>query len=319
MIARAEPASVANLDFTGLLYSLAVAEHLGFRKAAEALGVQESAVSRRVRALEDRLHVSLFERTSHGARLTIAGERFLSHARSALTEIDYAAASAHAVGRGEEGRLRIGFFTALSSGFLRELVRRYRTAHPQMTIELHEGSSRHHVTLVRERRLDVTFVMGVRKAADCEVSTLWNEPVYVALPQGHRLADQAEVAWADLENERFIASQSECGAEVHDHVVRHMAGLGHSPEVDRIAVARDTLLNLVELGFGVTLVTDAGVTRADQAVLFRPLADPVDVVSFSAVWSQENDNPALRQFISLAHVLAGKVRRGTSDWTGYAA
>ena len=166
-----------------------------------------------------------------------------------------------------------------------------------MTIELHEGSSRHHVTLVRERRLDVTFVMGVRKAADCEVATLWSEPVYVALPQGHRLADQPEVAWADLENERFIASQSECGAEVHDHVVRHIAGLGHSPEVDRIAVARDTLLNLVELGFGVTLVTDAGVARTDHLVVFRPLADPVDVVSFSAVWSPENDNPALRQFI----------------------
>ena len=319
MIARAEPASVANLDFTGLLYSLAVAEHLGFRRAAEALGVQESAVSRRVRALEDRLHVSLFERSSHGARLTIAGERFLSHARAALTEIDYAAASAHAVGRGEEGRLRIGFFAPLSSGFLRELLQRYRADHPQVVIELHEGASRHHLTLVRERRLDVTFLMGVRKANDCEVATLWSEPVYVALPQGHRLADQPEVAWADLQDERFIASQSECGAEVHDHVLRHTAGLGHSPEVERVAVARDTLLNLVELGFGVTLVTTAGASAPDRAVVFRSLADPVDIVNFSAVWSLENDNPALRQFISLAHVLAGKPRRGTSDWTGHAA
>ena len=307
------------LDFTGLLYSLAVAEHLGFRKAAVALGIQESAVSRRVRALEDRLHVSLFERGAHGVRLTIAGERFLSHARAALSEIDYAAAGARAAGRGEQGRLRVGFFMPLSGGFLRDLLKRYRSDHPQVATEMHEGSSRHHLTLVRERRLDIAFVAGDRKTADCEMATLWSEPVYVALPHGHRFAAQPEVAWAELENERFIASQSECGAEVHDHVVRHMAGLGHRPEVERITVARDTLLDLVQLGFGVTLVTGTGTLCGDKAVVFRPLANPVDVVSFSAVWSPDNDNPALRQFISLAHVLAGRPRRGTSDWTGQAA
>ena len=84
-------------------------------------------------------------------------------------------------------------------------------------------------------------------------------------------------------------------------------------------VARDTLLNLVDLGFGLTLVTKASALVVGSPTVFRPLADPVDLVSFSAVWSPGNDNPALRRFISLAHVLAGKARKGTSDWTGHAA
>lgn len=127
------------------------------------------------------------------------------------------------------------------------------------------------------------------------------------------------MTWADLQDEHFIASQSKGDAEVHDHVVHHLMALGHRPQVERVAVARDTLLNLVELGLGVTLVTAVGVAAPDGAIVFRALANPIDVVSFSTVWSSENDNPALRQFISLAHVLAGKRRRGTSDWTGPAA
>ncbi len=64
-----------------------MAEHLSFSRAAQVLGIQQSAVSRRVRALEDKLGVSLFERDASGIRLTEAGRRFLDRSRSALAEM----------------------------------------------------------------------------------------------------------------------------------------------------------------------------------------------------------------------------------------
>ena len=70
--------------------ALLVAENLSFSRAAQVLGVRQSAVSRRVRALEDRLGVSLFERDTNGVRLTEAGRRFLDKARSGIAEIDHA-------------------------------------------------------------------------------------------------------------------------------------------------------------------------------------------------------------------------------------
>ena len=319
MVASVAFGSIASLDLTALTYSVAVAEHLGFRQAAAALGVNQSVLSRRVQGLEERLQVSLFERSSRGVRLTNAGERFLKEAREALSNIDHAAASARANGRGEEGGLQLGFYMPLSSGFVRELVRRYRSDHPFVAVELREESRRALLMHVRDRKLDVAFVIGGSGAGGCETAELWGEPVYAALQTGHHLANHAEVSWAELEGERFLATQSECGAEVHDHVVRYMTGLGHRPEVDRIAVGRDTLLNLIAMGFGVSLASEAGAASPAQGVVFRPLTSPVDVVTFYAAWSPENGNPALRQFISLAHVLARRPRRGTSDWAGRAA
>ena len=303
------------IDNTALFYSLAVAEHLGFRKAAAALGVEQSVLSRRVRALEDQLQVSLFERHSRGIRLTAAGERFLEQARSALSEIDYAAATARASGRGETGRLRIGFLSPISGGFLRELLLRYGADHPQVSLELREASRRYQLTLIRERRLDVAFIVGSVEEPGCSVAKLWSEPVFVAIKRGHGLEDRSEVHWLDLQDEHFIVSQSECGAEVYDHLIR-LAGQRRRPDIEQIAVGRDTLLNMVGLGLGVSLVTETTALSPMTGVVFRPLRQPSDNVSFSAVWSIEADNPALRQFISLAHVLAGKARKGTSDWTG---
>ncbi len=72
------------IDLVSVTQALLVAEHLSFSRAAQVLGVRQSAVSRRVRALEDKLGVSLFERDSTGVRLTEAGRRFLERTRPTL-------------------------------------------------------------------------------------------------------------------------------------------------------------------------------------------------------------------------------------------
>ena len=96
------------IDLVSVTHALSVAEHLSFSRAAQNLGVQQSAVSRRVRALEDKLGVSLFERDSTGVRITEAGRRFLDRTRPALAEIDHAMKAAASAGRGAEGVIRIG-------------------------------------------------------------------------------------------------------------------------------------------------------------------------------------------------------------------
>ena len=125
--------------------ALLVAEHLSFSRAAQVLGIQQSAVSRRVRALEDKLGVSLFERDACGIRLTEAGRRFLDRSRSALAEIDHAVKGAANAGCGAEGALRIGILSSLSRGFVRELLRAYRETHPAIAIDIVEGSASEHL------------------------------------------------------------------------------------------------------------------------------------------------------------------------------
>jgi len=176
------------------------------------LGIRQSAVSRHVRALEDHLGVSLFERYRTGVRVTNAGARFLQQAREALAQLDQASKLAGAAGRGADGQLRIGIVSSMGAGFLRELIQAYSERHPDVAIQIVEGASSEHISLVRKRRLDVAFLADASDATDCDVAPLWNERLFVVLPQGHPLCDRKAVEWQALRNEHFIIRQSNLAA-----------------------------------------------------------------------------------------------------------
>lgn len=72
------------MDIDLLRTFLQVAQCSGFRKAAEKLYLTPSTVSFRIKLLEDRLRVRLFERKKQGAALTLAGRRLLPHAEAML-------------------------------------------------------------------------------------------------------------------------------------------------------------------------------------------------------------------------------------------
>ncbi|KAA9011145.1 MULTISPECIES: LysR family transcriptional regulator [Alphaproteobacteria] len=93
---------------TALIQVLAVAKHLSFHRAARVLGVSQSSVSSRVKALEDELGIVLFDRNTRGVRVTAAGRRFLDQVHEALGILDHAVKMARTQARGEEGELRIG-------------------------------------------------------------------------------------------------------------------------------------------------------------------------------------------------------------------
>ncbi|MBD8908660.1 hypothetical protein MZTS_18510 [Methylorubrum zatmanii] len=92
---------------TALIQVLAVAEHLSFHRAARVLGVSQSSVSSRVKALEDELGIVLFDRNTRGVRVIAAGRRFLDQVHEALGILDHAVKMARTQARGEEGELSI--------------------------------------------------------------------------------------------------------------------------------------------------------------------------------------------------------------------
>jgi DNA-binding transcriptional LysR family regulator len=297
-------------------HALVVTEQLSFRRAATVLGIRQSAVSHRIRVLEEKLGVSLFERQPRGVRPTLAGACFFERARLALEQLDYAVAAAKLAGCGQQGRLRIGIFTPLVDGFLRKLITSFLQSHLDVTIDLREGGRRSHFAELRAETLDVAFVTGASAVPGCETAELWSERVHIALPADHPLQDRDRLDWPELKEERFIVSRYPPGPEIHDYIVRRAADFSSYPTVERLAVAPATVLNLVGMGFGVGVAAASWTALGIPGVIFRPLTDPSDILPFSAVWVAGNDNPALRRFLSIAHMQAGRARPGSSDWAG---
>src|SRR5438128_667891 len=109
---------------------LSVAQHRNFRKAAAELGVSPSAISQTVRALEARIGVSLFIRTTRSVGLTEAGERFFFRAKSAFDELVAASEAARELGQRPAGLLRLSVPRAVVPIFLEPLIASFSRAYP---------------------------------------------------------------------------------------------------------------------------------------------------------------------------------------------
>ncbi|KAB2726429.1 LysR family transcriptional regulator [Brucella anthropi] len=291
-------------DLRSLRYVLAAAESMSFSGAALALKTKVSTVSRRVRHFEDSIGVSLFERTSAGVRLTVAGARFLNEIVPAIQTIEMALHHADAAGRVELGTVRIGIITTLAGGFLRELIAAFDDQYPGVFLDVRTGGRRDHLSKIRSREIDVAFLTGNGPQLDCDVQELWNERVHVAMSADHPLAEHADVDWPDLENERFVVSAQEPGPEVHDYIVRRIADYSTYPQVTYRPMDLETLMHTIALGREITVVSEGWTSMRFPDLALRPLTASEDIVPFSAVWSPLNDNPALRWFISFARNLS---------------
>lgn len=290
------------IELRHLRYFVAAAEHGSFRKAGTALERSPAAVSRCIADLEDEIGASLFHRHTWGVSLTYAGERFLRRARKAIRVIGEGATDVGSVGRSENGRVRIGIYSSIASGFLAELLRAYGERHGRVRIELIDGNPDEHVAAIRQLSLDVAFITGTRDWPDCERTPLWSERIFAVLPDHHRLAHHSELTWRDLIVEPFVVTEAAPGQEIHDHLVRELAELGLHPQIQVQSVGRDNLLPLVAIGRELTLVSEAMTVARFPGVTYRPILG--EVLPFSAVWSARNDNPAFRRFLSMAKAMA---------------
>ena len=127
--------TIARGALDGVEAFVRVAERRSFRQAAVDLGVTPSAVSQAVRALEARMSVTLFTRTTRSVGLTEAGQRFLERARPAFEEIVAAATAAQGLGLKPSGLLRLAVPGAVVPLILQPVLASFCTTYPDVVVE----------------------------------------------------------------------------------------------------------------------------------------------------------------------------------------
>lgn len=292
-------ASSSSIDVRRLRYFVAVAQAQSFRGAARALDLHLPSLSRGVRRLEDELGVSLFERHREGVRLTGAGRAFLRDVHRVLFELDRAVAGAGLAGRAEVGQLNLGFFTSLISGRLHDLLASYRRAWPKVAVRVHEGPYLEQFAALHERRLDVAIYAGDERSPLVDTLDLWSERLFVAVPEGHRLASDSSTDWQQLGEELLLVRSWESEPVVCSFLVTRFAARGHRPRIVQHAASRENLLGLVRAGFGVTIVAEPATAARYPGVVFRPIAEADAFLPIRAAWLPQNDNPVLRRFLAI--------------------
>src|SRR5262249_14142119 len=156
-----------------------------------------------------------------------------------------------------------------------------------------ENASVNNLAGLRKRQLDIAFFAGTAPTKDCEATTLWNEQLFVALPEHHALSAKPEIAWTDLCEEHLIVRALDSEPLLCSEITRKLQHDDRSTRIEKIAVGREGLMHLVAIGFGLALTTEATSAMSFPEVVFRPVGGKDDRLQFSAAWLPHNDNPAL--------------------------
>ncbi|MER9026126.1 LysR substrate-binding domain-containing protein [Mesorhizobium sp. M0815] len=287
------------IELLHLRYAVAASQYGSFRRAAEALGVKQSSLSRRIRQMEDRLGVAVFERSSSGVRLTAAGTDILRTSRYLVDGLEHMVASAKIAGRGEAGRLAVGFYTSLSAGNLRAILMEHARRFRQVEIRMVEAARANLFASLKNGQLDVAVVTGEPAAREGGAMALWSERIMVVLPESHPLAANEIVYWTELRGETFLLSQRDPGPELRDTLLAKLASPGVQPKIVSQDVSRESITGLVGAGHGVSLICEAGIGASYAGVVYRAVQDGngSSRISYAAYWQSDNDNPALPHFL----------------------
>jgi DNA-binding transcriptional LysR family regulator len=288
------------IELRDLRWAIVASQHRSLRRAAEALNVRQSTLSRRLRDLEDRLESTFFERTNGGTRLTSAGQDFLEAALRIIEEMDSITARLATRSRGEAGRLVIGVQSSLSTGNLRATLIEHHRRYPHVEILLVDGSGDHLISGLAKSTIDVAFIVEENQRWDGRSLPVWSERVVAALSERHHLAAGEVIHWYDLREETILIPQRGPGVEILQ-ILTGKNGYPGAREIRRQDTSLDRLLTLVGAGLGILLALDGATGVNYQGVVFREVHDQhgPSRLSFNSIWRNNNLNPCLGTFLDI--------------------
>jgi DNA-binding transcriptional LysR family regulator len=253
-----------------------VVERGSFSAAADALSYSQSAVSQAIATLEGELGAALIERDRRGVRPTAAGAALAGHAEGILARMDDAEAEVAAIAGGRGGRLRIASFPTAGATLVPQAVARFHASHPGVEVTLAEGESEEIAPRLRGGDFDIVLLfefegVGERLGAGIRRFELLDDPLHLALPVEHRLAQRAKLRLEDLREEAWV--QTSATSPCARHVVRSCHAAGFEPRVSFESDDYQTVQGLVAAGVGVALIPQLALSTVRSDILIRPL-DP---------------------------------------------
>ncbi|MFE7506172.1 LysR family transcriptional regulator [Promicromonospora sp. NPDC057488] len=192
-----------DLDLRLIRYFVAVAEHAGFGRAADALHLAQPSLSRQIQRLEHQLGARLLDRTPRGSVLTEAGAAFLPHARALLVQARRAASAAR-----EASAARTFTLGYVGDSDVGEVARLLRARLPGTVVRTRYLDEMNAVEALRDRTVDALIARLPLPAEGLRVVPLHRERRVLAVSTTHPFAGRASLTPGELDGEARVS----CGA-----------------------------------------------------------------------------------------------------------
>jgi len=263
-----------DIELRHLRYFLAVAETLHFSKAAQRLGMAQPPLSHQIKRLEQLLGHRLFDRTTRGVKLTLAGQLLADRARSTIEKVHDDLEQVRRLGRGEEGTLTVGFSGSVMFTDLPTAIESYRRRYPRVELRLREMSTHAQIPALLDGTLDLAFMRDGDPTEGIQMTTLFDEPYVAVLPEAHVLARKRSLRVGDLRSEPFIFFSRRMGPLAFDRTMACCERSGFRPNIVQDAPQWPTLVRLVAAGLGVSLAPACVANVTIQGAIYRDVHAP---------------------------------------------
>lgn len=280
------------MELHQIRHFIAVAEAGGFTKGAQRVAVSQPAISASIAKLEAELDVKLLERRHSQVVPTAAGMRLLEVGKAILQSCNAVRAEVRAIANHK--CLRIGILQLLFSGHVTGLLRAFREANSDVTLEVVDGTCDQLFWFLEEQEIDAALTILNGTESKFTSRALFTMPYVLAIRKDHRFAQRPAVTLGELANEPFILpDHSPCLQDLTDTLARKGIKVHAVYHTDR----DDRALALVAAGLGIALVAGRFEFPAVKQIQVSDLCVSRTV---GLVWPYQRNDICLKEFIALA-------------------
>jgi DNA-binding transcriptional LysR family regulator len=288
------------MELRHLRYFVTVAEELHFGRAAERLNMSQPPLSRQIQELEEELGFALFTREYHKVTLTDAGRSYLAHARLILDQVAHARQEAAGIARGGTGLLRVGHGTHLPDGYVTRVLAAFQEAAPGVAIELLEAPTPRVLRALQQKSIDVGLILTPADQTGLIVKPLLREALVIALPIDHQYANAPLTHLSQLAGENFVSCRKYEDPGYREIVEAICQREGFLPRVLQAVEHKNTTLDLVANGLGITFIQRSATTERPDGICYIQFPDCIPHVDSAIAWRADARHESIALFAETA-------------------
>lgn len=287
------------MNIRSLRYFLQVADQLNFNRAAERLNISQPVVTKVISQLEHEIGSKLFERTTRRVSLTPAGAVLLKEVRPLIAHVESVQQTVrHSVAE-RSGRFTLGYTTLAMQSVTPDLLRKFRTDHPDVEVEVREMTTQAQIEALLSAEIDVGFILTPVTHESLTIVPVHRERLKLAIPDYHPHAHSSGegqcVPLSAFATDYFIIPPRSQFPAVYDEIIRACEGAGFRPRLKECG-ENQTCVGLARAGLGVVFVSGRTSDISSEGLVFVDIEDPAPVMEIAVAWRTQDPSSLLSVF-----------------------
>ncbi len=288
------------MELRHLRYFVAVADEMSITKAAKNLRLAQPSLTRQIKNLEEEVHVTLFRRDKKRLELTEDGRFFLARAKKLLEQAEEDVDDLRSHSKGESGPLKIGYMLDMQYDLLPVTLSAFRKVWPKVSLNLLEMTAAEQIAALHKNKIQIGFVRepGLPPLEGLQSMTITQSKMMAVLPDTFPFKGKKVTRLKDLAEKPFISLCEDDYPGTRDWLIKVCREEGFTPKITHESNSTSTLIHLVALEMGVSLLPESCLRLPHEGTVFHPMAGEVYAKTY-LIWRKKDFSLPLQHYVRI--------------------